>query len=390
MIQIRVSNSPAGASKSKKKKPAKTKRQQLPLSTNVSSPAPQSRASTRPRSAGYDNDDDEDDDDDAGPIAYLRQSRARGHGYARGDFVVSDQLGDDDYEDNDDDGFEAVRDPGRSEPRTRQKINQPITMDERMQGMSEIQRDAIDGFVQEAKMKCAELMRKKNLRTTPFTDTMLFEMGQHLPLDMAGLRRVPGIDPLKVDAFGEQMLALTREWKVNYDNMMHGGANPQVPYDPNHQIVDLVSDDENAFAGNEDFSDEEPNSKFFGRQDPEPSTATANFNRQMAEAQAQRQSQAAPQSKKRPAAEDSRSGGSRKRNSGSGNKRAFVKKFAHKEKKGGDSAAPSRAASGGDPKRKTSSTYGANTGRAKSKGSTGGGGGGQRTFVAGGIGMMPT
>jgi len=389
MIQIRVSNSPAAASKSKKKKPAKSKRQQLPLSTNVSSPAPQSRASNRPRSAGFDN-DDEDDDDDAGPVAYSRQSRIREQGYARDDFVVSDQLGDDDYEDNEDDGFEAVRDPARSELRTRQKTNQPITIDERLQGMSEIQRDAIDGFVQEAKMKCAELMRKKNLRTTPFTDTMLFEMGQHLPVDMAGLRRVPGIDPLKVDAFGEQMLVLTRVWKRNYDNMMHGGANPQVPYDPNHQIVDLVSDDENAFAGNEDFSDEESNSKFFGRQDTGPSTATADFNRQLAEAQAQRVSQAATQSKKRPAAEDSRSGGSRKRNSGSGNKRGFAKKFTHKEKKGGDSAAPTRAASGGEPKRKTSSTYGANTGRAKSKGSTGGGGGGQRTFAAGGIGMMPT
>ena len=355
----------------------------------MSSPAPQSRASTRPRSAGYDNDDDEEDDDDAGPIAYPRQSRTRGHGYARDDFVVSDQLGDDDYEDNDDDGFEAVRDPRRSEPRPRQKTNQPITIDERMQGMSEIQRDAIDGFVQQAKQKCAEIMRKKNMSRTPFTDTMLWEMGQRLPVDMAGLSRVPGIDPLKVEAYGEQMLVLTREWKRNYDNMMHGGANPQVPYDPNHQIVDLVSDDENAFAGNEDFSDEEPNSRYFGAQEPGPSTAAADFNRQIEEAKAQRLSQAAPQGKKRPAAEDNRSGGSRKRNSGSGNKRGFEKKFTHKEKKGGDSTAPTRAASGGEPKRKTSSTYGANTGRAKSKAATGGGGG-QRTFAAGGIGMMPT
>jgi len=297
---------------------------------------------------------------------------------------VSDPA-DDDYSDESD-GFEEVRDAGQSSRRAERSFGDPIMIDDRIANLSEVEQEVLESFVEEARKECKKIMNKKDLRTVPFTDTMLREMGLQLPSTQDEMRRIPGIDPLKVDLYSKPFLALTSRWRQSRNDMMLGAQNPIKPFDPNHQIVDLVSDDaEN--SDNEELSDQETSAYF-----PNTNTkAAADFNMQINQAQEERQAAQSAKTKKRPAADDSRTSESRKRSSGGG--RSFAKKFAFKDKKKND-AGPSRSTSGGEaPKRKSSSTYTANTGRAKSRAPPAGaasGGAGQRKFMPGGIGMMPT
>jgi DNA helicase-2/ATP-dependent DNA helicase PcrA len=43
---------------------------------------------------------------------------------------------------------------------------------------------------------------------TVFADSTLRELARRLPADEAGLRRVHGVGPAKLDAYGEELLAL--------------------------------------------------------------------------------------------------------------------------------------------------------------------------------------
>jgi len=298
--------------------------------------------------------------------------------------VVSDPA-DEDYADESD-GFEEVRDAGQSSRRVQQSFGDPITVDERIASLSEIEREVLESFVEEARKECKKIMNKKDLRTVPFTDTMLREMGLQLPSTQDEMRKIPGIDSLKVDLYSKPFLALTARWRQSRKDMMLGAQNPIKPFDPNHQIVDLVSDDAED-SDHEELSDQEQTSAYF-----QMNRAVADFNMQMNQAQEERQATQATKTKKRPAADDARTSGSRKRSSGGG--KSFAKRFAFKEGKKSD-AGPSRSTSGGEaPKRKSSSSYTANTGRAKSRGppttGTASAGGGQRTLMPGRIGMMPT
>lgn len=389
-IQVRTSGSPQAAPRTKKASKTKTtakSRQALPLSTNVSSPASRARG-TRPRINDDDEDNDYDYDDEDTNINLPRRraaSRSKGTGYIRDDFVVSDPA-DEDYSD-DSDGFERVRDAGRPLRRAQQGFGDPITIDERIAGLSEIEREVLESFVEEARKECKKIMMNKGLRAVPFTDTMLREMGIRLPSTQEEMRSIPGIDPLKVDNFSKPFLALTARWRQSRKDMMLGAQNPIKPFDPNHQIVDLVSDDAEDDFGAEDLSDQEQTSSYFAG-----NKAAADFNMQMDQAQGQRRAaEALATTKKRPAADDFRAGGSRKRNSGG--VRAFKEKYAYKDNKKSEGGRSRATSGGGAAKRKTSSVYAANTGRAKSKAnSTGMAGGqeGQRTMPFGGIGMMPT
>lgn len=290
-------------------------------------------------------------------------------------------------DEDEDEYFEAIREAGTLAPRSRPRLSEPITRDQTVEQLHHVHQMVLDDFVEEGKVEGQRIMNLKNLKTVPFTETMLRQMAMTFPTTEAEMRQIPGIDQLKVDNFSQPFLKLTKKWKQTLREMMHGGANPNRPFDPNHQIVDLVSDDDggDTYGSELDLSEEEQSSKFFGQQ----SRAAANFNRQMEEATQSRMTQAA-KTRKRPAADGDRAGPSRKRSSGGGatSKKKFHKQYAYKENKAGPST--SRAGAGGAvAKRKSSSTYGANTGRAKSRGPAAGGGT-QRTFMAGGIGMMPT
>lgn len=294
-----------------------------------------------------------------------------------------DYMNDDD--DDDDDGFEVVRDAGRPAPRARSRLSEPITRDQAIEKLHHVHQMVLDDFVEEGEKECRRIMHARNLKTVPFTNTMLRQMAMTFPTTEAEMRRIPGIDQMKVDEYSKHFLALTRQWKQTLNEMMHGGANPNKPYDPNHQIVDLVSDDGGDTYGSEvEMSDEEQSSRFFGQE----TRAAADFNSRMEQATRNRMTQAA-KTRKRPAADEGRSGPSRKRSSGGGSgKSNFYNKHAYKGNQAGSGT--SRAGSGGGAvRRKSSSTYSANTGRAKSKGASAGGGT-QRTLMAGGIGMMPT
>ncbi len=104
-------------------------RHDYPESTNVSSPV---QAASRRRT-----------------VRKKDQCEAEGrhaNGYARDDFVVSDE---------EDDGFENVRVAGkpRREPPQRQ-LGPPITIDEKMARLNPTHRDIVNEFVYVAKKEC--------------------------------------------------------------------------------------------------------------------------------------------------------------------------------------------------------------------------------------------
>jgi bloom syndrome protein len=245
-------------------------------------------------------------------------------------------------------------------------------------------RDFVHAFVTEATKLGRKLMAQKDLRDVPFSDTMLREIGLSLPQTKDALIAIPGIDAMKVDQWSKNYLTLTREYQKRYNDIMNEESRV---FDPNHQIVDLVSDDENAFAGDDAFSDEEQGSRFFPGGESQNNAATANFNRQVAEAAASRSAaqsvKASQQASRKRQGGDEYSGGSRKRASGSGGKKGF-KQYAHKEKK--SNTGSGRGGGGGTAHgSKPSNTANMRKSRGLSTG-----GGAQRTFSGTGIGMMPT
>lgn len=152
-------------------------KQDYPLSTNVSSPIQQA---SRRRIAQYSNSD---------PNVKLKSK-----GYSRDAFVVSDNdaISGNEF-DEDSEAFEPVREAGKSRISKKRELGPPIMTDEKLEKLNPTHRMVVDDFMCRAKKEsenvCSkswglfcfsadgfQILMDKNLRSHPFTDTVLREM----------------------------------------------------------------------------------------------------------------------------------------------------------------------------------------------------------------------
>ncbi|KAI1330271.1 hypothetical protein F5Y16DRAFT_363621 [Xylariaceae sp. FL0255] len=158
------------------------------------------------------------------------------NGYSRDGFIV-----DDDEEDSDN-GVEVV--PRRYQ-RPKGPVGPPILRDARMdaENLSEIQRDVLDSFFDEARVLEERVRTSKGLRQPIFTQLELREMGLRWTITLEQMREIPGINTDKVDRHGAKLLPLIQQYHQQYQEMMGHVSGTQV--------VDLVSSDDD--DGDEDM-----------------------------------------------------------------------------------------------------------------------------------------
>lgn len=346
------------------------------MSTNISSPVKgHKRLLAQYQYTGSD-EDGEDHFDEIPQDRSSRNIKRLSKGYQKDDFVASDHIDPDDFED-DDEIFAPVRVAGRPQRKRQKSLPPPITIDEKMQSLNEIHRIIVDDFVLNARRESKKLLLARNLRAAPFTDTMLTEMAIRFPKDKQELLQIPHIDPDKVELYHKQFLSLVREWEQRYHTLRD--QEEDRPDDPNHQnVVDLLtSDDEDAggTAHGLESSQEEQSSYFH-----QPDDQVVGFNNQMEMLQSARLAQRPrPKPPANTGDTDVRPyrGGSQ-----AGGKKPFSKKSYRKSNTSngeGDGASHSRRKSAGPAGLRKASS-------AKSSRPAAG----QRTFVTGGINMMPT
>lgn len=242
----------------------------LPMSTNVSSPA---QAASRQRKT-------------------RKPEELHPKHYKRDAFVVSDrddreqQESDDDY----DDAFEPVRVAGRPQKNRTRQLGPPITADEKMDGLNDIHRMIVDDFVGRAKAQCQKILLAKSLRGPPFTDIMLREMAIRFTRTESEMIEIPDIDPDKVALYGKVFIKLVKDFHLSYIEMMQQQEEER-PADPDAQnVIDLVSDEEEADYGSsigasdfEEEADEGESSNYF--QPHEPVAKVAAFNARFSQSQ---------------------------------------------------------------------------------------------------------
>ena len=220
-----------------------------PQSTNVSSPV---RGRSRAKQQITDENSDQEFDLDA-------------RGYALDDFVVGD--GDEEEDDDDeDDGFEPVRVAGKQRRSRRPEIGPPITRDTRLDELDETHQMIVDDFMATAQKESKKLLMHHGLRAQPFTDTMLREMAITFPRDKNELRLIRGIDPEKIDRYGQPFLKLVRNAQERYEDLRQ--QREERPQDPNHEtVINIISSDDENYPPDiesEDGDDlEEEGSRFF-------------------------------------------------------------------------------------------------------------------------------
>ncbi|OAF99685.1 ATP-dependent DNA helicase [Paraphaeosphaeria sporulosa] len=402
-MQVRVTPRKKMVAQKESKKKAPKNRPEYP-STNVSSPirGPPKRST---KSYTYNQDDDEDH-----RSAALQTSRGKSRVRYDNDFVIPDNDDDEDYSD-----FAPVRDARPPPPRLKQKTHSaPITVDERLNGIDELQQDILRDYMTGAKNAIKDLKFKKGLKFAPFSDTILREMGLDLPTTTEEMLAIPGIDPEMVRLYGKRFLVLIKNTREIFTasgclpvpkNLLQRAQSEdegsededyeERPADPNHRIeIDLLGESDGDCEGqpqvqveNEsvvsmgDFEDDDEDetvhtSHFFSH--PVNPDVEA-FNRRFSQAEPARP---AP----RPRAPNAARVGSakqpfrkknyRKRTSASGDAYAGVKKR-------GSSKAPSAKRPGGAGGSRRAPSSGA--GNRRSGGGGGGGGGGWSGIMA-----MPT
>ena len=268
---------------SKKRKNEPSAPSEYPASTNVSSPVQQAAAEGR--------------------RLQLRKSK-RGssnvsllpNGYQRDSFVVADgytsaisRRGSRDVygfenhdDDNDDDeAFAPLPSPppsriNRLAKNPKRHVGPPITTDQRMESLDPTHQMLVEDFMIHAKRISESILMRKNLREQPFTDTILREMVIRFATTERDLLQIPGIDRERVRLHGKEFLDLVKTSHGLYLETMGieregvGGDQQQRNrrvrtngaasgvgyesdgdeddegrvYDPNHEIVNLVSDDD--------------------------------------------------------------------------------------------------------------------------------------------------
>ena len=352
-----------------------------PPSTCISSPL---RGTARKRKAQAHRESlildevDEESEDDIQPHHALHAS-----GYMRDGFVVQDEESDD--------AFDPPRPPAR-QPRRRQQtleeLGPPISRDARFDeaGLSEIHQDIIEDFVERAKRLEEDLRNRKDMRRTIFTDQQFREMAIRWTTSVTKMRSIPGIDVDKVNTFGAKFVPLVKQYHDQYREMMGDAAEPAPAssytttrtVSGNHDIVDLLSSDDEQIEGededDEDEQDDLESSRYFrgpAAQPPGESSDVQDFYREFERLNSQAASKKGGSGSGRSSSTSWRGGG------GGGGRRGF--------RKGGRGGA---RGSGGVTKRKAS-------GSRRSSGGTSGaggrsrGGGSARPSGGSGISLMP-
>lgn len=190
-------------------------KRKAPLSTNVSSPA------------------------------QIRDSRRRGN-TAPATYDIENED-DSDY----DDAFEQDTSTHRR-PVRKHSLGPPITSDTRMESLPEIHRILIEQFVDEGLRECKRILVSKSLKALPFSESNLREMGVVFPVSLEEMAKLPNLDPVKVQTYGQHFITILRRYQKTYKEMM---SKDEVVQDPNHEVViNLCTDDED-IAGDDDDDD---------------------------------------------------------------------------------------------------------------------------------------
>ncbi|KAL5868299.1 ATP-dependent DNA helicase sgs1 [Pyricularia oryzae] len=222
-------NPPKGA-----KKTANREASNLPPSTNVSSPVMNTSRKSKGRSLVLDQDDEKSDEDEAGAAPRHR------NGYAKDNFVVSDDEDDNSY-------FEkSMRIVPKSRQRTLEELSGPIRSNGGGEGaisqLDDVHQDLLIQFVEDAK-RIEERVRNNNgLRKLLFTEQHLRYMAIEWTTSLEKMRRVPGINNDNVMRYGNELLPTLKKYYEFYRNSMGVGGGGGGNMD---DVVDLVSDDDN-------------------------------------------------------------------------------------------------------------------------------------------------
>jgi bloom syndrome protein len=246
-VQVSDKNRELSAPKTKRSKKTDGK---MPPSTNVSSPVRTGNKKRGKRTAVVEKSDDSGGE---GPPLHS-------NGYAKDNFVVSD-------DDGSDDGFAPLPTHRQRKGPTR-KVGPPISHDGRLEDLPEIHQLMVQSFVQEAKQLEEKLRNEKGIHRPLFTETNLREMAIRWTLTLDEMRTLKGIDSSKVDKFGSKFLPLLRQFNNQYKDMMQG-VNAESDMDGglnDHSVVDLISSDldfDNDYDVNEEDDEDQETSKFF-------------------------------------------------------------------------------------------------------------------------------
>lgn len=138
---------------------------------------------------------------------------------------------DDDY----DDAFDNLPQHRPAKPPSRTS-GPPILVDTDMGSLDEIHRDMVESFVREAKQTEEKIRNQKSLRRPLFTDKDFRLMAIHWTTSPEKMRRIPGIDPDKVNDYGPRILRILQKHYNHYREAMdpRSGSRDQ-------DVVDLIS-----------------------------------------------------------------------------------------------------------------------------------------------------
>ncbi|KAJ5316776.1 hypothetical protein PENANT_c016G08822 [Penicillium antarcticum] len=178
--------------------------------------------------------------------------------------------------DDSDDGFEPIRTNSQPRRANTHQSGPPITCDQRLESLDHLHRAVVEGFEVNAKEYLQKLVVEKNLRSQPFSDQMLREMGISFPQDLDELARIPNIDHDKVKRYGRGILKLVGHAKRRYDEMTQEAETDGVVPDPNHHnVINLSSSDE--YSDDDLFVDDVNGFALDNPVQPAPANTTENI-----------------------------------------------------------------------------------------------------------------
>ncbi|KAK2046957.1 RecQ family ATP-dependent DNA helicase [Colletotrichum somersetense] len=374
--RIRESSAPKPKKRVKKSNkddeqdPDEESSRRLPPSTNVSSPAQVRRTQDKrkkDRSLAAIIDSDEEDE-------MMRQEEQNlpmhANGYIKDGFVMSDN--------DSDDGFEPLP-KARERGNLSREVGPRIEGDVRLGSLDELHQDVVHNFVGEAKQLEESLRNAQGLRKPLFSEKSFQEMAIRWTTTLPQMRQIAGIEPEKVDKFGNKFIPLIKRFHSNYKAMISIADEDDDMDEGEQDVVDLISSDGDEDDAMEDDEDgEEECSKYFSNGPPPLVPAVQEWNERMKELETAPPSRAPSSSSARGRGMGGRGG----RRSGS---RKGSSTWAGFKKQGGGVA--KRKAAGG-ARRSSGGTTAANSKNGSvasylAKGGKRGGRGG------GGIGLMP-
>ncbi|KAK0729209.1 hypothetical protein B0T21DRAFT_413300 [Apiosordaria backusii] len=351
---------------------------QAPPSTNVSSPvtAPARKRPRVPLSRQFIDDEADEDsadglgsgDEDEDDEDSHNQPR-HPNGYARDNFVVSDQDEEEDFEPT---AARHHRTPSQRQ-QTLDELRPSKAFD--ISRLHEVHQAVMEQFVYEAKQLEIRIRSQERLTRPLFTEQQYREMIARWTTTPAKMYTIRGVTPDKVDQWGSRFVPLIQKMHQEYEAMMadqdqsrqYSGA-AEIATEANTRKVDpvvvsLLSDDEDDFAGFDDEEAEEAGGSGY-HAGPRASEVEA-WHRELDEMEAQAELARAA---KAPSS-------SSYRGSGSGSRGGGGSHYKKKGGRGGGSGGGNRRNSGGVTKRGASasrSTGGGSRGKSKASSSRSG------------------